>query len=338
MEQLMGNPCGGYNVSPELELMLLFKANVLKESMVKFEPLKANRPTKTNKFNKNIWNKISNGLDKCKNQRNNNDYEKYKNEYHNYINNLKTNYDIKDISINRIQTLANKLIVNDNSYKNRITFIINYILNMNDVKFDEDIFTFKNEEYSKYLNFPDSSTINNVKKSLKKHWISISGNKSFNKKIALAVFGFSLITSLIAGPAGIGAVAGASHATLAALGGSVIGGIALANSIALLGSATLGVFVYVAKSSVDKRILSKEFKKLTGDEMSYVLALNITILEYIKKLYTNNCSDYKETISFLIDTNNDMLNDYFINLDYQNNYKEKINLMLKSFDIINNKI
>lgn len=338
MEQLIGNPCGGYNISPELELMLLFKANVLKESMVKFEPLKADRPTNTNRMVMNIFNGISNGLDKCKNQRNNNGYEKYKNEYYNYINNLKTNYNIEDISINRVQELANKLIVNDNSYKNRIMFVINYILNMSDVQFDKDTFSLLNEAYSRYLNFANSTIINDINKSFKKHWVDIVGNKSFNKKLAIGAFGIALAISLIAGPFGIGAATGVSHATLAGLGGSIVGGMAVANAIAIAGSAALGVLVYTTKNKIDKHILLKEFKQLSTNDMSYVLTLNVTILEYIKKLYTNNCSDYKETISFLIDTNNDMLNDYFINLDYQNNYKEKINLMLKSFDIINNKI
>ena len=338
MEQLIGNPCGGYNISPELELMLLFKANVLKESMVKFEPLKADKPTNTDRRTINIFNGISNFFVKSKNQINSSDYEKYNNIYFNYMKSLKSNYGIEDVSFARIQTLVNKLIVNDYSYKNRIMFVINYILNMSDVQFDKDTFNLLNETYSRYLNFANSTTINDINKSFKKHWVDIVGNKSFNKKLAIGAFGIALAISLIAGPFGIGAASGVSHATLASLGGSIVGGMAVANAIAIAGSTALGVLVYTTKNKIDKHILLKEFKQLSTNDMSYVLTLNVTILEYIKKLYTNNCSDYKETISFLIDTNNDMLNDYFINLDYQNNYKEKISLMLKSFDIINNKI
>ena len=271
-------------------------------------------------YENNIWSKIKNNI--VGSQK---DYDKYKQAKDKYLKEIEKakEYNVTSHSIEDIKELCNELFEGDETYNDRVLFAINVILSLNH-NYSTNVVNAAFKEFSTAMNFKDSLTFTKLQENYKTNWISINLGSNYDNNNALVAGLICLPLAAIATGGIIGLVGGTSL-----VGGLMTG---LVTGMAIAGTTAT---YYVVKEQVDRRKLLEQYKKLTPEETSYFLAMNVTILKFLEQNSGKETEDYKERMKFIIEYENEIHNDYFVeNINENDDNKNKVRMLQSTLKLV----
>ncbi len=213
-----------------------------------------------------------------------------------------------DFSDQRMSILVSSLFGDDVTYEKRIVFSIQFVIAME----NELVYEVKKEAFEKIstiLNFPFADTLTRLLSAFKKNWQNICIDKAFNMKLAIIAGAVALPITIATFPYAITAIPGSLGVTLASMGGGavaaggagMVGGMILTSFLSVATSGVLGATVYYAKKHFDKKELVSAYADLTPSDLSYILANNITIIQFVKTLYGKSTTSTHNRSEFLVE-------------------------------------
>ena len=253
------------------------------------------------------------------------DYDKYKVALDKYDAAVKeaSKIEVEEDPINQIKVLCDDLFEKDDTFERRLVFALNFILGLDD-SYPTSVLNCAFNKFSIAMGFSSENTFFDLKSSFTNNWVNINIDASYNRNMAV-------LAGLICLPVAAIATGG----VIGVLGGTSLAGGLAATLVTGTIAAGVGVSYYYIKNEIDRTKLLEQYKELTPDETSYFLAMNVTILKFLRSTSGKETDSYKERMSFLIDYENEIHKDYFVEgINENDDNKNKVKMLESTIRLV----
>lgn len=235
----------------------------------------------------------------------------------------------------RMEDLALLLFSEDMSGEFRIKWGLDFVLSI-DSLFEKKIME-KGLSYISKIVFLNENVLSTILKSFKDNWCKIQSNTTFNKKIAITagIIAYIALTVLTDGATLL--APGNLNVVLSTLGGGslasgglgMIGGSMLLSAVSAVGAIGIGGVTYKINQCIEKKKILEDFRNMSSETISYMLANMITFIQFSKRVNSNNTLLVNEVLSVLVELDLDNKKEYLIYNQGQNDELKKKNEIIK---------